>query len=71
MDSFIYTLVLSPALTELLPKSVGASVNFLIGAMVRHAGTIGKPVAYTAIDFGLGLLIIPFAQETRNEPLPD
>jgi len=99
MDSFIYALVLSPALTELLPKSgmanthenvglvgsvllrclatsfgrfVGAGgVNFLIGAMVRHVGTIGKPVAYTAIAFGLGLLIIPFAQETRNEPLPD
>jgi hypothetical protein len=39
--------------------------------MVRHAGTMGKPVAYTAIVFGLGLLIIPFAQETRGERLPD
>lgn len=54
-----------------LRRFVGAGVNFLIGAMVRHVGTIGKPVAYTAIAFGLGLLIIPFAQETRNEPLPD
>jgi MFS family permease len=54
-----------------LGRFVGAGVNFLIGAMVRHVGTIGKPVAYTAIAFGLGLLIIPFAQETRNEPLPD
>src|ERR1700731_3677730 len=52
-------------------RFVGAGVNFLIGAMVRHVGTIGKPVAYTAIAFGLGMLIIPFAQETRNEPLPD
>jgi MFS family permease len=52
-------------------RFVGAGVNFLIGAMVRNVGTIGKPVAYTAIAFGLGLLIIPFAQETRNEPLPD
>jgi MFS family permease len=52
-------------------RFVGAGVNFLIGAMVRHVGSIGKPVAYTAIAFGLGLLIIPFAQETRNEPLPD
>jgi hypothetical protein len=47
-----------------LGRSVGAGVNFLIGAMVRHVGTIGKPVA-------LGLQINPFAQETRNEPLPD
>src|SRR6202158_2286519 len=52
-------------------RFVGAGVNFLIGAMVRHVGSIGKPVAYTAIAFGLGLLIIPFAQETRNEPLHD
>jgi len=51
-------------------RFIGAGVNFLIGAMVRHAGTIGKPVAYTAIAFGLGLLIIPFAQETRGQTLP-
>jgi MFS family permease len=51
-------------------RFIGAGVNFLIGAMVRDAGTIGKPVAYTAIAFGLGLLIIPFAQETRGKSLP-
>jgi len=52
-------------------RFIGAGVNFMIGAMVRHAGTIGKPVAYTAIAFGLGLLIIPFAQETRGQTLPN
>jgi MFS family permease len=52
-------------------RFVGAGVNFMIGAMVRNAGTIGKPVAYTAIAFGLGLLIIPFAQETRGQSLPN
>jgi len=51
-------------------RFIGAGVNFMIGAMVRDAGTIGKPVAYTAIAFGLGLLIIPFAQETRGQTLP-
>jgi MFS family permease len=51
-------------------RFVGAGVNFLIGAMVRHAGTIGKPVAFTAVAFGVGLLIIPFAQETHGAPLP-
>ena len=51
-------------------RFIGAGVNFMIGAMVRNAGTIGKPVAYTAIAFGLGLLIIPFAQETRGQALP-
>jgi len=52
-------------------RFIGAGVNFVIGAMVRHAGTIGKPVAYTAVAFGLGLLIIPFAQETRGQVLPN
>jgi MFS family permease len=52
-------------------RFIGAGVNFMIGAMVRHAGTIGKPVAYTAIAFGVGLLIIPFAQETRGQALPN
>jgi MFS family permease len=51
-------------------RFIGAGVNFLIGAMVRHSGTMGKPVAYTALAFGLGLLIIPFAQETRGQTLP-
>jgi len=51
-------------------RFIGAGVNFMIGAMVRNAGTIGKPVAYTAIAFGLGLLIVPFAQETRGQTLP-
>ena len=52
-------------------RFIGAGVNFMIGAMVRHAGTIGKPVAYTAVAFGLGLLIIPFGQETRGQALPN
>jgi MFS family permease len=52
-------------------RFIGAGVNFMIGAMVRHAGTIGKPVAYTAVAFGVGLLIIPFAQETRGQVLPN
>jgi MFS family permease len=52
-------------------RFVGAGVNFLIGAMVRHAGTIGKPVAFTAVAFGLGLLLIPLARETRGEALPN
>ncbi|MDQ1405107.1 MAG: hypothetical protein QOG55_736 [Acidobacteriaceae bacterium] len=52
-------------------RFIGAGVNFMIGAMVRHAGTIGKPVAYTAVAFALGLLIIPFAQETRGQVLPN
>ena len=52
-------------------RFVGAGVNFLLAAMVLHMGTLGVPVALTAIAFGLGLLIIPFAIETKGERLPE
>lgn len=52
-------------------RFVGAGVNFLLGALVHHSGTLGRPVAYSAIAFALGLLIIPLAMETRGNPLPD
>ena len=52
-------------------RFIGAGVNFLLGALVHNMGTLGKPVALTAIAFGIGLLLIPFGLETRGKPLPD
>lgn len=52
-------------------RFIAAGVNFGIGALVSQMGTLGKPVAMTAIAFGIGLLVIPFAVETRGNPLPD
>jgi MFS family permease len=52
-------------------RFIGAGVNFLLGALVHNMGTLGKPVALTAIAFGIGLLLIPFSVETRGRPLPD
>jgi len=49
----------------------GAGITFLVGAGVRHFGSLGTPVALTAIAFVLGLLLIPFGAETRGQPLPD
>jgi hypothetical protein len=34
-------------------------------------GTLGTPIATTALAFGIGLLVIPFARETRGEVLPE
>jgi MFS family permease len=48
----------------------GAGITFLVGAGVRHFGSLGTPVAMTSIAFALGLLLIPWAVETRNQPLP-
>ena len=59
------------AFTTSFGRFIAAGVNFGIGALVSNMGTLGKPVAYTAIAFGIGLLVIPFATETRGEVLPD
>jgi MFS family permease len=48
----------------------GAGITFLVGSGVRHFGSLGTPVALTSIAFALGLLLIPFATETRGQCLP-
>ena len=52
-------------------RFIGAGVNFLLGALVHNMGTLGKPVAFTAVAFGIGLLLIPLADETRGQVLPE
>ena len=59
------------AFTTSFGRFIAAGVNFAIGALVNQMGTLGKPVAFTAVAFGIGLLVIPFAMETRGEWLPD
>jgi MFS family permease len=48
----------------------GAGITFLVGAGVQRYGSLGVPVALTAIAFAIGLLLIPFAPETRGQSLP-
>jgi len=52
-------------------RFVGAGINFGIASAVRNMGTLGTPVALTAVAFGVGILVIPFALETRGQTLPD
>ena len=52
-------------------RFIGAGVNFALAGAVAAMGTLGTPIALISIAFGVGLLIIPFARETRGEPLPD
>jgi MFS family permease len=59
------------AFTTSFGRFIAAGVNFGVGALVSRMGSLGKPVAFTAIAFGIGLLVIPFAVETRGEVLPD
>jgi MFS family permease len=48
----------------------GAAITFLVGNGVQRYGSLGVPVALTALAFVVGLFLIPFAVETRGQPLP-
>ncbi len=52
-------------------RFIAAGVTFLVGAGVSYFGTIGKPVALTAIAFILGLFLLPLGVETKGQALPD
>jgi len=51
-------------------RFAGAGITFLVGAGVAHYGTIGTPVALTSIAFLVGMLLLPFGEETRGRALP-
>lgn len=51
-------------------RFVAAGVTFLVGAAVGHYHTIGTPVAWTSMAFLLGILLLPFGEETKGKPLP-
>ena len=51
-------------------RFVAAGATFLVGIGIQRYGSIGVPVALTAIPFVLGLLLLPLAIETRGKPLP-
>jgi len=51
-------------------RFVAAGATFLVGIGIQRYGSIGVPVALTAIPFVLGLLLLPLAIETAGKPLP-
>jgi MFS family permease len=51
-------------------RFVAAGVTFLVGAGVARYHTIGTPVAITSVAFLLGLLLLPFTEETKGKELP-
>jgi len=52
-------------------RFVGAGVNFLLGWLVLRMGTLGTPVALTAIASGIAILAVPFATDTTGQRLPE
>jgi MFS family permease len=51
-------------------RFVGVAMVFLVGAGIQSYGSLGVPVAITGLAFVVGLLLLPFAEETRGKPLP-
>src|SRR5256886_10904012 len=51
-------------------RFAGAGITFLVGAGVARFGTVGIPVALTSIAFVIGLMLLPFGEETRGTTLP-
>lgn len=52
-------------------RFIGAGVNFILGWAVSQTGTLGTPVAMTAIAFAIGIAVLPWAVETKGKGLPD
>ena len=51
-------------------RFVGVAMVFLVGAAIQSYGSLGVPVAVTATVFVLGVLLLPFAVETRGRRCP-
>jgi len=56
--------------TSSIGRFVGCGMVFLVGAGVASYGSLGVPVALTALAFAVGLFFLPFAEETKGRALP-
>jgi cyanate permease len=44
---------------------------FLTGYLVTSLGSFGRAASAVALIYLVGLLILPFARETKGQPLPE
>jgi nitrate/nitrite transporter NarK len=51
-------------------RFVGVAMVFILGSQIREYGSLGVPVAVVAGIFVLGLVLLPFARETKGHVLP-
>ncbi len=51
-------------------RFAGVGMTFLVAWGIRSYGSLGVPVAVVAMAFVVGLLILPFAKETKGHVLP-
>jgi nitrate/nitrite transporter NarK len=58
------------AFATCIGRFVAAGATFVVGIAISRYGSIGMPVALTAVPFVAGLFLLPLAVETRGKPLP-
>ena len=58
------------AFATCIGRFVAAGATFLVGIAISDYGSIGMPVALTAVPFVIGLCLLPLGVETRGKPLP-
>jgi MFS family permease len=51
-------------------RFVGVAMVFLVGSGIQSYGSLGIPVAVTAIAFVFGLILVPMSEETKGKSLP-
>jgi hypothetical protein len=51
-------------------RFVGVAMVFVLAEGIRSYGSLGVPVAMTAVVFLLGLFLIPLSEETKGKSLP-
>lgn len=59
------------AFTTNIGRFAAAFFTFLVGQGIHHFKTLGIPVAMTSYAFLVGLLLIPFGEETKGRALPE
>lgn len=52
-------------------RVLAAAGPFLTGLLVKALGSFGRAASAIALIYVLGLLILPFAPETKDKPLPE
>jgi MFS family permease len=58
------------AFTTNIGRFAAAGISILLFYGVQRLQTLGIPVALTSIAFVIGLLLLPFGEETKGKPLP-
>ncbi|MDE3196254.1 MAG: MFS transporter [Acidobacteriota bacterium] len=59
------------AMAMSIGRFAAAGATFLVGAGISYYGSIGVPVAMTALAFVVGVVLTPFGVETRGRGLPE